>query len=105
MFEGDLNSGYVHVVTCCNLLFAETAPLAFDVDLRYGGSEATAPGGFIYGKPASAIPGHPDVCLFSLHDDPAHQLFLSPRLAPERSNWTAVLSDVNHVSWTPSPMI
>ena len=56
--------------------------LAFDVDLRYEATNST--GRIIYGKPASAISGHPDIPYFLPLDDPADELFLSAGLGAYR---------------------
>ena len=40
--------------------------LVWICDMRH---RRTAPGGFIHGKPASAISGHPDIPCFLLLDD------------------------------------
>jgi hypothetical protein len=58
--------------------------LAFAMDLRYGSQRRTAAGGFIYGKPSSAISGDADIPCCVLLDDPADELFLSAGLSTHR---------------------
>jgi hypothetical protein len=62
------------------------------VDLAIWGSDETAPGGFIHGKPASALSGHPDISRFLLLDDPADELFLPAGLGTDHIQ--ALLADL-----------